>query len=464
MTTSPTQHSSPVLRQLISVTSFWFIHRSPVIFGLACLLLVVIFFLTATIPQQPTEFTQPSDFVVWVSNLPPFYRQAYLPLDALGFFNLYQSAWFWLPTAWLTLICLTILGDYFLPTLQRCWKPEKNLKDRYHHPFSHYQEKTILLNAPQNTNESTNTAKPLTELQQQLLGAGYKLIAVNPEEGIIASRLAWRWLIPPLVIIGILLVILGGIIQFLGGESTTVLLSPNSVIQTTFTNDGLKLNTLYPTIDATGNILGGTIALSMGTEEDFTWHLHRPYRQNGWWVIPAKIEPAARITFKEGEEFDVTQLVFTNATKPIYFGYSPQNLQMILHYYAGQNERGESQPTYRLSIVNLPQEPIEITQSTQTFAIPGLNLEGQIVFEDKLRLNAYKLPGLIPFVSGGLIFIISMILLILQPPVIIELNTITKGRGGRIEVLIETLGYTTATQDILDNLLVLETEDTPPDG
>jgi len=102
---------------------------------------------------------------------------------------------------------------------------------------------------------------------------------------------------------------------------------------------------------------------------------------------------------------------------------------------------------------------IKVARQGNTFSIPGVDLQGHISIEDKLFLRAYKIPGLIPFVAGGLFFLLGMLQFPLHPPGIVRLKTVKKGRGSRIVVEVEMLGDSPHLDEIITRVLVLDSEE-----
>ncbi|MFQ5577732.1 MAG: cytochrome c biogenesis protein ResB, partial [Anaerolineae bacterium] len=216
MTTTGREHSILPARNLLSPGFFWAILRLPEMFAASLAATAVALTLARAIPQQPAEFSTPGEFVIWVSNLPPFFQQTFQPLNGLGLFKIYHTPWFWFPVAWLTLTGLISLADQ-LPAAWQRLRPAAGAV-RLPHPWSRSRRQTIRLAAPQHASEGTSVEAPLAALQAKLVANGYRIVPSQPGQTVTAGRRVWRWSGPALQVTGILLVLAGVVVQSLWGR------------------------------------------------------------------------------------------------------------------------------------------------------------------------------------------------------------------------------------------------------
>lgn len=451
MTNVQEKQNSAMPRGILHLTSLWAFHRSPTTFVIALLIVAIVVTLSLIIPQEPNNFPSPGDFVIWYSNLSPSHQQLYQASNIFGLTKIYQNFWLWLPLAWLSLICLIIIGDYAWPTKHRLGKQKKKKLKAWPHPLSYHQKETIRLEAPADSSESVDTDETIVMLERHLLQQGYQIHPSKSPSKILATRFSWRWSGPLLVISGIFLSIVAISIQFIWGQTEEVLIFSQRNTNTTFINQPIRLKTFSPTANNTGNLSGGLIQIDIGNEQNILWQLYRPYRFQDWWIITAKVQPLATVTFRQTQiTNNKTDLAFNNATDPVYFVYAPKSLRFELHYLVKQNT-----PDYRLTLLTPITNTISNTtviQKDKNFLIPALDLEGEVSIEDRLLLRAYKIPAMFLFVLAGLLFLGGIIQSGQTPPSIIYLSTHSKGRGSHLKIVLETLGPSPLLKETLAQL------------
>lgn len=457
MTAAKKNQTTPAVSHHLSFMSLWLTLRSPEMLAGSLFALAVAVALGAIIPQQPVHFSTPADFVVWLSDLPQFYRQAFQFFNLSGLFTVYRTVWFWLPAAGLVLVSLIVLADYVPATLVRLKKPGADFFPELHpHPLSHQRRVTLRLIAPQNAAESTvaDSGATLAQLQQNLGRAGFT-VAHRGEQDVVAARHRWRWLAPVLLPAGILLLMAGVVAQTIWGQAETVLLSAQSARPINFIGAPIRLVSFTPITAFTGNLLGGELALATAAGDPVLARLHQPARLNGWWLIPTKLQPMAQISFADQAEAEKMAMAIPDIARPIYFAYPDKNLLFELRYQV-------TPPHYRLVLTGAPgRQPV--TRVDGSFSVPGAGLTGRILIEDKILLKAYKIPGLLFFLAGGLSLLAVSVMLFLPAPAIVTLRIITKGRGSKIESLIETPGYNAAAEAVVNAALLLEQEEAAND-
>jgi len=251
------------------ITQIWVVLRSPrIIFDLA-FILILESLVAWGIPQKPVNFNTPADFVVWVSNLSPFFQQNFQWIDALGLFRIFQSAWFWFPASLFSLTSLIALADIAPATWQRFRQTQNTIP----HPLSHRYTESIRLDAPQDAGQATDTAPTMTALNATLTANDYRLHLSPDNNTITASRHRWRWSRPVLLLIGGLLLLFGSVIQTIWGNSDQASLVENS-LPMPFINHQISLSDFQP-VSANEKLSGGVLTISMEDNRIVTWQLGR---------------------------------------------------------------------------------------------------------------------------------------------------------------------------------------------
>jgi len=453
MTTTSPQSPAPAARQLLSLASLWLVLRAPETFALSLVALGAVMALAAAIPQRPASFATPGNFVVWASNLPPFFQQVYQPLDTLGLFGIYHSAWFWLPAAWLTLSSLILLADFLPATLDRLSRDPARLSDPRPHPLSRRHRKVLRLPAPTSAAEATSADAPLQALQVRLQANGFALLPAAEGKPVIAVRHPRRWSSPLALVLGVLLVVLGVVIQSLWGGVGEITLSAHGDTPLSFVGRSVQLQSITSHADRGGNLSGASVTLAVDGQT-VDGQLHRPFRLDGWWLVPARLQPLARITIAGEQTSDEIDLIFGDTTRPLRFAFAPQGVTFELRYVPAPDT-----PTYRLNIVSPALSAQPVVQQNQLFFVPDLGLRGQVVLRDRLLLRAYKLPGFVPLAAGSVLFLLGMAGLWLPLPAIVRLQVVTRGRGSRIAAEVETLGDDALAGEIAGAVLLLRLPD-----
>lgn len=405
-----------------------------VLLGLGFVLL-----LAALIPQEPAALTtlppNAAERTAWRAGLPLLYRNASAVLAPLGLFHIFGSTWLWLPLACLFFISLINFVDYS-GQVRSYWK-KNNLATTqpYLHPFHQQTQRNIAVPAPTESNRSAASAAPLNELQRQLEAAGY-WVETGPDQTMIATRHRRGRLAPLLIMGGIILLIIGLFIQTVWSQHHAFEATLNKETPFVFGEQAIRLKRFAPAVDSRQNLIGGVVGVSINGATDEVWQLHRPHRVNGWWVVAGGVQPTARITLEpENSPAESIEPNFPSANQPAYFIYPAANLRFALHYRATA-----SGPAYQLTVDQSGGETTAtptINQAGHTFGIPDIGLNGRIIFQEKMALRAFKLPGLFPLAAGFVTLLAGLGLMIFTSPATLWLTLVTKGRGSRIEVQAE---------------------------
>lgn len=443
-------------RQLLSLAYFWSLLRTPETLTIALLVLAVILSIAFIIPQQPNTVTSNNEFTLWVASLPRFYQESVEFFRVLGLFRIVDTVWFWFPIAGLVLICLITLADY-LPLVWTRLRPKwPDLITLQPYPFNRQWRQTIRVPSPSNTNESAASSTPLARLRANLENEGYRVRLTDDTSQLRAVYASHRWIGPALVLLGLLFLSLGLLIQSLWGNRQTLNVVIGSESAAVVANQPIQIKRFTPTLDEFKQIIGGELTLDLGQTDTLTWQLHRPYRVQGWWIIPGDIQIIAQITLQQNQDPNETvDLTFSEPTTPAEFSSPEQDLLFALRYLPGPNR-----PDYELKLIGVSEsvpEPPQILQDGPAFSVPEFNLKGKISINEVLLLQAYQLPSVGVTGSGLLMIAVGLVILTLSPPSIVWLQMITRGRGSRIEVTAELLRTMPPDEDDLEQILVLPT-------
>lgn len=439
MTSSSPATISPVNR---TISRLWQILQSPKLFGALVAILLIDGILALVIPQQPATVNTPGAFVVWVSNLPPLFRQGYEYLNQLELFTIFRSLWFWLPASLVTWMSLLELAEVIPAALKRLRWPHPATSTMPPHPHSVAHQKTIRLTAPKGSGEATATAPALETLANTLRKTGFKVAKID-ETTLLATRHPWGWarLIAPML--GVVLLIAGIALQTIFGDTAQMLLTEHSA-PAMFIGHTFSVAEFQPHSDANQRLAGGTIHLQLDDGTPQTWSLNRWQRVDNWWLLPPKLRPTAKITFNSKNTSETLTRTFDAVDTPLTFTYAPQKQTLELRYTADG---------YQLATQNTDTGKMEIAiRNGETFSLPQLGVSGTVSITNRFLLQAYRLPGLIPMVLGVLLLLLGGIQFLRPAPVTVQLSAVVKGRGSRIDATIETLGSAEAAEKIAAEL------------
>ncbi|OQY47239.1 MAG: hypothetical protein B6242_05570 [Anaerolineaceae bacterium 4572_78] len=426
----------------LSLTTIWAIVRSPEMYAMSLILLTVALILSAIIPQQPLNSTLPTDFNIFTT---------------LGLFQIYHTAWLWLPIAWLVFVSMIVLADITPLLLSYMRSKENQLKPSFRHPIIRYLNKSLRIPAPKDSGQSANENEALEHLHAILNNYDYHVYSNEHDSKQIYIRYPRHWLAPIFVIVGILVILLGCIIQSLLGVSKQQIITTDESQLRQVANHDVRIINFMPKFDRFGNVLSGDITVNVDNEQDITWKLHHPSLFANHWIIPTEMIPYAEVELVQDEKSpEVIALEFSSTTAPVFFLDRQKHITFELRYIANSNA-----PLYRLNIMGYPEElsyPPPIVHQGQIFFIPSIGLKGEVIFgKNKFLVKIYRLPGIIFILIGVIVLFIGMVMLVLSPPSIVRLDVINKGRGSWIMIETETLGTMPSFVTQLDNALVLPT-------
>lgn len=430
--------TAPPATRFEPVARIWKNLQHPKLFGALLLILVAEGALALVIPQRPEPITEPGQFVVWVSSLPPFLQQSYQFFDGLRLFSLFHSLWVWLPAAALMLITLIALADVLPATIHWLNPTTGNLPP---HPLQSTATRQLRITAPQNPGEATATAPTMDALRDTLAAAKFT-VANRTDTELLAVRHPRAWLAPALALGGLVLLIVGLAVQTIWGNSQQILLANDSA-PATFIGQTVKITGFSP-----GENGGGTLTAT-ADGQPVEWQMGRWQRWRGWWVAPPKAQPLAKITFNDGDTTENMTLIFDDIRRPLVFTYAPRQQSLELRYTIAGGH-GD----YRLRVRDTQNATIETAvQHGQSFALPGMGITGEIVIQDKFLLRAYRLPGIAPLALGALLLVLGAAGWFFGGAAVVRLTAVTKGRGSRVDIAVHTLAKQRAADSLAERLI-----------
>lgn len=433
--TATQDSNSPSTRQLFSLAYFWSILRAPETFVFSLILMAGALALAGLIPQQPVSVAG-DDYAQWVETIPNPYRQLATPLNAAGLFRIYATFWFWVPAAFLVLVCLIALADYAPLVGRYIIGRSSPSPPAQPHPFYEQTSTTHSIPSPSDAGKSAASSTPLLHAQRTLSDANYRTYPDEAGQVLTATRHHRRWAGPIALAAGLILTVTGLIVQTLWGAGQGAELSIRPGGSAFLASQPVRVRAFNPRRDAFNQLAGGTVVLDIGDQTNLPWRLHRPYRLGGWWFVPAGIRPSAEITLAQtGSPPETIAPHFPAARKPAYFSSPAEGLLFKLTYVPTA-----AGPDYRLTLIESPDSSAggaEVVREGAQFFAPAYNMNGAVTIDERLQLRAYRLPGLGFVLAGLATLLFGLIWLALEPPATMWLALITRGRGSRIEV--ETL-------------------------
>ncbi len=440
--------TAPSAPRFETIARLWKILQHPKLFGVLILVLAIEGGLALVIPQRPEPITEPGQFVVWVSSLPPFLQQGYQLFDGLRLFSLSHSLWVWLPAAALMLISLIALAD-LLPAIWQRVHPTTAALLPY--PPEKTVTRQLRIAAPQNPGKATATAPTMDVLRDALAAAKFTVVQRTDTE-LLAVRQPWAWFAPVLALGGIILLIAGLAIQTIWGNTQQILLAAGGA-PATFIGQTVQITGFSPQTD------GGALTVS-ADGQPAEWQLERWQRRHGWWLAPPEARPLAKITFNDGNTTENLTLVFDDITRPLIFTYAPRRQSLELRYIVA-NGHGD----YRLRVRDTQNTTLETAvQHGQDFSLPETGITGQIIIQDKFLLRAYRLPGVVPLALGALLILLGGAGWFFGAPAIVRLTAVTKGRGSRVDASIHMVANAPTANALADILSTHNEEGNTGDG
>ncbi|MCB9079438.1 MAG: cytochrome c biogenesis protein ResB [Anaerolineaceae bacterium] len=285
MDTIETRPGQPSLRWQQSLASGWAILRQPKTATLLLVVVIVMAVLGGFFPQQTTPETTVE---IWTASLPSWLQPWGIPLFWLGFAQIFQSIWFWLPVALLLLSCAVALADY-LPFCRRRMV-EQPADIGWQHPLAERVEQSIRLPA--------SPDDFLDQLKTQLTRQGFKIDASpdDNERAISAARGRSSWWAVLAVYGGLAGLCLAFIVSYFSLATETITLHPFTPATSRLFNGGFEL-------DSTGTASAeGTITFSPSkadSPQSIPWRLYWPTPFQRTLLIPTAQEPVLTVTAQD---------------------------------------------------------------------------------------------------------------------------------------------------------------------
>lgn len=441
MTITPSSTAESPLRR--AVARIWHTLRSSRLFIVALAVVSVGGLLALIIPQQPATVNTPGAFVVWVSDLSPLFRQQYELFNNSGLFAIFHSYGFWIPAALLMWMSLLALADLLPATRSRlAASPQQGFPE---HPNSSITQGTLRLAAPKDSGRATEALPALQDFTATLRSDGYAVSATDTSVTASRARVGWIW--PIALYVGILMVLFGVTLQTIWGDSVVGLVTENGG-STPFIGHTISSMKFVPVASADNTVSQGMIQFQFDNESSESWSIRRWHYRDGWWIMPPQPQPLAKITFSNQNTTEHVTLVFEDISKPLEFSYSPSQTALVVQFAAT-----DGHSDYRIFSRDTDGTQIESAEQTgATFQLPTAGINGKVDLQNRVFLHAVRLPGLIFWVLGVLALVLAASLRLFFTPVIITIAVVVKGRGSRLDVMVEALCAPGGTEKIADKM------------
>lgn len=429
----------------------WAFLRQPKTTGILLAVLAVIFGIGLALPQRSGPEITAS---LWVARLPVWLQGRGELLFALGFAQIFHSAWFWLPVALLFLHSLVALADYGGPSWRRFRETPGNLE--WQHPLASRVEYFTRL--PASPDEF------LEKLKEPLQRRGFIVDKVADENRrlVSARRRAWSWLSLPVFYGSLGLLCLGFLVSHYSLQTERLTLPPFEARSSSLFDSAFQLSQ-FEAASGTGVVLYQPKEIPQTT---LTWQLYRPALFQSALIWPIAAEPVLTVEAQDeaGEyrtlfspQFDdvapTTQLNLLLAEppgSPLYFVIPSASLAFQIVPVT----TAAGKTTYNIQF-SRNSEPAPSENKTvpagEAFEIDGLT----IMLSPNHTLRVFVLRDwALPLYFISLIGLAGSILaFLISPPWQLWLIPDIKGRGGQLYGVAEVLGPARESPAFLEKLL-----------
>lgn len=442
---TPTAKSfSANLKSQISsfITTLWYTLRSLQLTGVLIGLIVLVSFSGLVIPQQSPLGTRE----IWIAGLPPAIRPLGEVLFFLGFANIFQSIWFWLPLALLLLNSLVALADYLPGTRSRIRTTLPSLN--WQHPLAQRTEQVTRL--PESPDEYLDALK--STLQQK----GFFLYQDSQtEERIIgAVQHRWSWLAPAGWYVGLLLLIIAFLVNYFFLQVDKFTLSPQESQSSSLFAGTFELEEINP-----GQGLS-RVNYTVGAQiSKLHWRLYQPAFLNQTLIFPLAIEPILTVeaTDSQGKlvrlipsqenlpPAERLHLPLTDTQSPSYFLIPASGLAFQI--LSSSDSADELNVQIRHAAETTPSTEVK-TKLGEPFKAENLTVT--IARNYNFTLLARRDPALPFYLVGLVVSLTAGVFYFWRPPLQLWLIPEVKGRGGQLYGVVEKFG--TPEASFLDGL------------
>lgn len=427
------------------INGLWYTLRSLHLTGILIGLMALVSFLSLIIPQQILLGTRE----VWIAGLPQAIRPVGETLFFLGFANIFQSVWFWLPLALLLLNSLIALADYLPGTWPRLHSTLPPLT--WQHSLAQRAEQVTRL--PESPDEYLDTLKHT--LQQK----GFFLYQDSQtEERIIgAVQYRWTWLAPAGWYIGLLLLIIAFLLSYFFLQVDKFTLSPQEGRSSALFAGGVfELEVV--------NAEQGFSEVNYTSGQQVSklrWQLYQPAWLNQTLILPLALEPVLTIEATDAHGKPVRlipsqenlppaerlHLPLADAQSPLYFLIPASGLAFQILPDSASPDELDIQ--VRHAAETTPSTEVK-TKFGESFKVDELT----VIMRRNYNLTVLARRDLaLPLYLAGLILgLTATVFYFWRPPLQLWLIPEVKGRGGQLYGVVEKFGSVKSSASFLTEL------------
>ncbi|MFN8456743.1 MAG: cytochrome c biogenesis protein ResB [Anaerolineae bacterium] len=446
--TAKTFNSKLKTQSVIFINTLWYTLRSLQLTGVLIGIIALVSFLSLVIPQQSASPGAVPTREVWIADLPATFRSLGEALFFLGFANILQSVWFWLPLALLLLNSLIALADYLPGSWQRLQTTLPSL-DRQH-PLAKRAEQITRL--PESPDEYLDTLK--RKLQQK----GFFLYqdGQTEERMIGAVQHRWTWLAPAGWYAGIILLIAAFLVSYFFLQVDKFTLSPQETKSSILLAGTVELEEV--------NSEQGLSSIKYTAGEQvlqLRWRLYQPALLHQTLIMPVALEPVLTIeaTDSQGKlvrlipsqenlpPAERLHLSLADTQSPQYFLIPVTGLAFQI--LPSSDSSDELNIQVRRAAETIPSTEIK-TKVGEAFKVDELTV--LITRNHNLTVLARRDPALPLYLIGLVVVLTACILYFWRPPLQLWLIPEVKGRGGQLYGVVEKFGTAIPATSFLDEL------------
>ena len=437
MNTIETRPNQPYIRIQQSIASSWTVLRQPKWAAVLLLIVAVAALIDWFLPQQGSAGETVEE---WTAALPVWLQPWGIPLFWMGFAQIFQSIWFWLPVALLLLSCAVALADYFQP----CWRrvSERPADISWQHPLAKRIEQSVRLPA--------SPDDFLDDLRAKLTAQGFKVDepAEDSDRTISAVRGRSSWWAVIAVYGGLTGLCLAFIVSYFTLTVETITLHPFMPTTSRLFNGAFELN------NDTAAASAGTMTFSSAktdSPQSIPWQLYRPTPFNNTLLIPTALEPVLTVTAQDNTgqlrkllplqtELPLAtylNLPFGSPDDPLFFLIPNSKL---LFQIIPANVLVDNQLNIQVGLEGAA-APIENRMLTvgESFEVRGFTVT--VSLNQQVSMLAWR-DWAVPLYLVSLLAIVGgVILLYFRTPWQIWLIPEVKGRGGQLYGVVEKFTY-----------------------
>ncbi len=434
------------------ITGAWYNLRSPRLTLILLALLGGVLLVGLLLPQPVSRVSTEAARSAWIAGLPPLVQLWGNLLFLLGFAQIFQSIWFWLPLGLLLLNSLLALADYAPGAWQRLRPPAPSLE--WQHPLAQRAEYSTRL--PETPDEF------LAELKNSLAQQGFFIYQPLPADPRIvsATRHRYAWLGPALGYAGLVGLVLAVGVSHYSLQFEYVSLQPSQAIASPLFKGTLSLSGVEPTEQS------GQISLTSAHDSSkvitSTWRLYQPVFFAGTIALPLAMKPLLTVEARGSDGLllrlipaqqnlapaERLSIALDPSNQPLYFSIPAQGLAFQLTQEP--TSPGEILVRVRHTGELAPSEEIRATVG-QDFELDGLTIT--LIPDSGLDMLVYWDLALPLYLISFCLISLGMVFFWWRRPVLVWFVSEVKGRGGQLYGIVEKFGPVEDSTPFFEQLL-----------